>query len=283
MTMRRVMVGWLCVLFALPAGAQTLSMDRMRGQSEFGLRMDFGFPKEDGDLSSREAYWRNELHGQIAFGGWGAYFSVPLARNITSRAGREEFTAFGNLELGGFHTMGLGSGELVLRFGLTLPTADDSIGGFSTNAFSNYGRITDHINTQPNAMGARLSASPIFEFGPIFFKGDVGVDILWAVGDNAFGREEVEGFQAFFRGNIGLGANLGIVTLAIESVNLLTMADSAFAFGLVNSDKSIHTLTAGGWVNLSFVHPYVAFTVPLDDFSRERYGFVFTLGADIRI
>jgi hypothetical protein len=80
-----------------------------------------------------------------------------------------------------------------------------------------------------------------------------------------------------------MGANIGIVTLAIESVNMMTLADSSFAFGAAALDKSIHTVTAGVWANLGYISPYLAATVPVDELSRDNYGFVLTVGADVRL
>ncbi len=277
--MRNVVLVAALTAMAVPAWGQTFSMDRMRDQTEIGLRMDFGFPRDQArDVTVEETFFRTELHGQVAMGDYGGYLSIPLARNIVSGDGREEITAFGNLELGGFQKRDLGPLDLILRLGLTLPTADDSIAGFSTNAFSNFARVTDHLNTQPNTFGLRMSASPVWNAGVVFLRADVGVDLLW---DTA--QVTHDDFQSFFRANVGLGANLGIVTLALESVNMVTMADSSFAFGEAQLDQTIHTMTAGAWANLGVIHPYISFTAPLDELSRDAYGFVFSMGADIRI
>jgi hypothetical protein len=272
------------------AAAQTFSTDRMRNQTELGVRMDFGFPRDEGrDVTTDETFFRTEIHGQFAVGGWGGYVSLPLARNMVSGPSLEgeEVTTLGNLELGGFKSLEFGAMDLIVRFGVALPTSDDTMRGFSTNAFSNFGRVTDHINTQPNIFGIRLSASPMFSAGVFFIKADLGFDMLWdTAGQDAGETAEAvfhDDFQSFFRGNVSMGANIGIVTLAIESVNMMTLADSSFAFGAAALDKSIHTVTAGVWANLGYISPYLAATVPVDELSRDNYGFVFTVGADVRL
>ncbi len=271
----------LIVLTTLPAAAQTFSTDRMRDQTELGVRMDFGFPRDAArDVTTEETYFRTELHGQFTTGRWGGYASLPIARNI----GGEEVTALGNLEVGAFQIQDMGDMDLIVRVGLTLPTADTTMRGFSTNAFSNFGRVTDHLNTQPDVFGVRLSASPVFESGVFFLKADLGFDFLWDTGDRHAAEAVLQDdFQTFFRGNVSLGANLGIITLAVESVNMVTVADSNFAFGQASLDKSIHTVTAGAQANLGIVSPYLAFTAPVDELSRDNYGFVFTVGANVSL
>lgn len=275
---------WLLTLAVLstaapPALAQTFSLDRMRNQSEFGVRLDFGFPRDEGrEVTTEETFFRAELHGQIAVADWGAYFALPFARNLTQLEGREEVTSLGNLEVGGFNTIHFSTMDLIVRFGVTLPTSDGSIASYATNAYSNYGRITDHVNVEPNALGLRMSASPVLDMGVVFLRADIGVDLVFDTAD-----EKRNDFQSFFRANIGLGVNVGVVTVAVESANTITMADSEFTFGQEAGGRSLHTITAGTWLNFGMVHPYVAFSVPVDDYSRDTHGFVFTLGTEVRL
>lgn len=275
---------WLLVPCAMMlsssvAGAQTFSMDRQRAQNELGIRMDFGFAKQAGEVTSDESYFRAEVHGQLYMNDWGAYLSLPMARSMSSLDGASLNTALGNLELGGFHNMTMKWMDLILRFGAVVPTADRDVKAFGTSALANYGRVTDHINVQPGIIGVRASASPVLDWGVIFLKADVGVDMVFGVGD----EPTVDRFQSYFRGNIGLGANFGIVSIAVESVNLVTMADSKLMFGSRQRGQSIHAITGGLWAHLGWIHPYVSFSAPVDALSQRDYGFVFTLGADVRI
>ena len=92
-------------LLAPLAGAQYLSLDRQRTENEFGFRLDFGFPKVDGEMTADETYFRTEIYGQVVFGEGGGYLNIPISRNIVSVGPRDEVTTFGNLELGGFYTL----------------------------------------------------------------------------------------------------------------------------------------------------------------------------------
>lgn len=261
------------LLLPLSASGQYLSLDRQRDQNEFGFRLDFGFPKVDGEMSSDETYFRTEIYGQVAFGEWGGYLNIPISRNIVQVGPREEVTAFGNLEVGAFHTLSSSILDMVLRVGLTLPTADDTVGPVRTARFANFGRLTDQINVFPDIVGLRLSASPMLDFGVVFLRADIGMDLGFGFDDSA------DSVPTFFRANIGIGAKLPLVTAVVELANIVAVSDDR----LTLTDDSMHAITVGAFVDLPVIHPYVSATFPIDQDTRENYGMVFTIGADIRL
>ena len=289
----RLLLVTLCLGLSLPlcANAQTFSLDRQREQNEFGLRLDFGFIKKDGELTSDEALLRTEVYGQFVTGAFGGYMSLPLARSLSSE---EEFdrTAIGNMEVGGYWMTVAGPVDFIFRFGLSLPTADATLEGFSTNTYASVSRLNDQLNVEPGILGARLSVSPVIASDILFFRLDLGFDFIFRLRDLYPGQIDIstraqaaanDDFRLYLRANAGMGADFGLASVAIEFVNVISIADELMPYGVIAVERSMHAITVGTWFNLDIVHPYVAVTVPLDGSTTRTQGFALSTGVEVRL
>lgn len=253
---------------AAPARAQYVSLDRQGDQTHIGLRFDFGFPD---DAVDAEAFFRTEVYGQIAVAGWGGYASVPFQSEIDPKTDRDASAGIGNVEVGAFRVFGAGPVDLVTRLGLTIPTARDR----PLLGLAGFARLTDIIDTVPDTFGIRLSLSPDISFGIVFLRADVGVDLAIETEDHP-GRDALE---ASLRANVGAGVSLGLFSATVELVNNFALSDESFSIG----GDVASALAVSAAVNVLFLHPFIAFTFPLDEDSRAVYGFAFTFGAEARL
>ena len=182
--------------------------------------------------------------------------------------------------------------DFIFRFGLSLPTADATLAGFSTNTNAGLARINDQLNVEPGILGTRISLSPVIQSDILFVRLDVGFDFIFRVRDidgqrdsfNSRARRAAEDdFRLYLRANVGVGADFGLATVAIEFVNVVSLADELMPYGVVAVERSMHTITFGTWFNIDVVHPYIAFSVPLDPGTSENQGFSLTTGVEVRL
>ncbi len=268
-------------------------MDRQRDEHEFGLRFDFGFIKDDGSLRSDEAYLRTEVYGQFVSGTFGGYMSLPLARNMSGNANVDERTSIGNIEVGGFWMTVAGPVDFIFRFGLSLPTADASLEGFSTNSYAGLARLNDQLNVEPGILGTRLSLSPVISSDVLFARLDIGFDLIFRLRDigavpsaavTSRSRMAAEDdFRLYLRANVGVGADFDVAAVAIEFVNVISLADELMPYGVIAVKRSMHALSFGTWFTIDVVHPYLSFTVPLDAGTNRTQGFTVTTGVEVRL
>lgn len=273
------------------SSAQTFSLDRQREQHEFGLRLDFGFIKDDGTITADKSVMRTEVYGQFISGAFGGYMSLPLARSLSFGPDNER-TAIGNMELGGYWMTVAGPVDFILRFGMSLPTADASLEGFSTNANASLARLTDQLNVEPGILGTRISISPVINADILFFRIDFGFDFIFRTRElyrdtSAYSLRAQsaanDDFRLYLRANVGIGADFDLATVAIEFVNVISLADELMPYGVIAVERSMHAITFGTWFNLDIVHPYVAFTIPVDGGTTRTQGFALTTGVEVRL
>jgi len=87
-------------------------------------------------------------------------------------------TAVGNLEGGALYALHGGASDLLLRLGLSLPTASSSDrDGTFANILAAYARPTDFALAWPRTMWIRASASPVVWSGPAILRADAGLDL----------------------------------------------------------------------------------------------------------
>ncbi len=208
-----------------------------------------------------------DFFGQAVFGPAGVYVGLPIYSVFPEQGDSD--TALGNLELGGIYHAGFGVMGLTVRLGVVVPTSPpvDS-GGHINRSLASHARLTDIVQTLPDAITIRLGVSPqVDAFGFLFARADVGVDIVVSTED----RDT----KTLFRGNVAVGAGVGIFKVALELVNLGDVGSNSKAD---ISDQFHHQLA----MTLSFtppiVHPFISFITPLDDaMIGELY--VISLGA----
>lgn len=253
------------LLVAPAASAQYATMDRSSDEKMAGVQLDFVIPDKGNGF-----FLRTDLYLQATFGGAGAYLEFPFSTALPD--GKDNTTAMGNLEIGGVYNMGFSMLGLALRVGLVLPTASkDDLGKALTNAAANIGRLTDLIQGAPSVFGLRLALSPRFDaLGFLFARADLGVDIYFATGDNP------NDTLTFFRGNIAVGAGVGIFKAALELVNYGNVG-SGSPDGIAS--KFAHTFAVTLTFSPPIIHPYLAFVTPLDDGAR---GEVYVISAGIK-
>lgn len=252
--MRRITLS-LCTVatvlaIASAAHAQFRTMDRQ--QSRTGAEVQFNFVGLDDPTIGDVTIMRTDLYGEVGVFGMGLYGSLPVTRSIDGPGG--ETTAVGNLELGGVHKMSLtGPIDLVSHIGVTAPTASDSLNDIAINTFGSFARVGDlFFGSDPDRVSLRGATSPRWQSGPLFLRADVGLDVAIPTDD----RDT----EAAFRGNIGAGVDVLMLTLTSEISNVGILTESGTA-----SERFLHTLSLGATLNTPIAKPHLAYTTPLDD------------------
>lgn len=197
------------LLIALPAAAepQFVTLERADRESRIGLQGSLQFyPDVDDTIGLR-----TELFGQFAanlrgggvLGGYG-----HLALGFLMGNGDDE-SALSNVELGGFYVTDVSARtDLVLHFGLSLPTASDDPRKIVTNALTALERHYEFINIFPDSTALRLGVTLRTPLGiSAFLQGDLGADLqIDAPGNN----------DEIFHANLGIGAYATSVVIMAE-------------------------------------------------------------------
>ena len=278
--MRRSLMVALALL-ALPTSAQAqfIGMDRMDASLlKAGVRFDVLVPDPN-----KATYLRTELYGQASFYGFGGYISFPISSTFPDLG--SGLTAVGNLEIGGFVDRRLGPLHVVSRLGIGLPTATKDAPDRAANGAALMGRLTDSINTLPEALTLRMSLSPYFQMGIITVRADLGIDFALFLNSDTtslaarlIGADQT--YQAIFRGNIGIAVNAFIAQFSLDIVNSGIIGPSDFTRDRNNSDLWNHALAIGVSFKLPFIRPYIGYTVPLKDDTRKFVSAILTFGVE---
>src|SRR3954471_19490712 len=160
---------------ALEPPPGTLTLDRMDESARLGIQV--GFDKIDKVDLSDGFGMRYELYGQYVLPNrlLGLYAQVPFAHLFDFNGG--DHTALSNIDIGGFYLPTRRS-DLIVRLGLAVPTASESLNRSLTNIFTGFERLTDLLLTAANYTSLRLSVSTLQESGIAFFRGDLGFDLV---------------------------------------------------------------------------------------------------------
>ena len=225
-----------------------MTLDRMDASSRAGAQL--GWNKID-DVGVGDAFdMRLEPFGQYILPNRavGIYGHVPLAHRFD--LGADDGTGIGNLELGGFFLPARNS-ELIVRAGIAVPTASDSVSGAAANFDSRFERLTDFVLSGPSYTTLRLSGSTVRQWDMIFLRADLGLDTVLdkpsasANATSVFGRANVAGAVRAsgvdftlelvnliaFNGNVPSGLTNHLLHTAALSVR--TPGIDQFHFGLV--------------------------------------------------
>ncbi len=243
----------------VPMGAETpsgsapgfVTMDR----GDRGSFADFSLGTSLFGDNGPDSALRAEVYGQYVTpsgtGGYGTLTMSYLSFNDDSE------TAIGNLELGGLHNLRLNPmTELVLRGGISLPTAGDSQESIITNYANIYTRLTDFVNFAPEVTTLRLAASPIHRSGNLFLRADGGLDLIVS-------EPEGSDTDPLVRLNLGAGFNAGTVAVMAEFIAVGTTGDVGDG-----EDRFIHAMTLSARTNLGAQELFGALIIPTnsDDF-----------------
>ena len=249
------------------AGSPTFAtMDRQDGESKIGASLGWTFFDNDGpvDVSGLHV----DLYGHyVGASGLGGYGIVPLGwvfYDNPAPLDDDSESAIGNVEGGIVYVIMRGMNDFVLRGGITLPTADDSLQGFAANAASILGpRLTDLALAYPETLWLRLSASPILRSGQLVFRIDGGLDVALST-DNGDEPDPV------LRLNVGGGVDTGTVAVLGELVTVADLGDDSAAD---EDDDFLHTLAVSARFRAGSNEPGVAIGFPLDESVRDFMDF----------
>lgn len=239
----------------------TLTLDRMDSATRIGIQV--GFDKLDRTSISDGFVMRYEPHAQLVLPGHGGgvYGHLPVAHVFDFRG--KDTTGVGNLEIGGF-LLPLNASELILRFGLILPSGSDSGTDVYANYLAAFERLTDLLLAGANYTVLRLSASTVQEVGIAFFRGDLGFDL--ALDKPRNGRD------VFLRANAAAGLRLPGVDLSAELINIGFLDSSGSAARRFNHTGALAARTQG------VDQVYVGMVFPLDEDNFRGEMWIFSLG-----
>ncbi len=286
---RRLVVGVVCCgLVAGPASdaaaqahAPTFAtMDRMDGESHLGAQLGVVFLDNDGPDDFTPV--RLDLYGQfVSHGGLGGYGLVPIS---TSFSEGDDDTAIGNIEGGVFFIIARRDLELVLRGGITLPTADDDLSGMVTNVFAVLSRITDAATAlPPQTLWARLSVSPVLRSGQFVLRADAGLDVALSSDADELNPLDSDEPDPFLRLNVGGGIDTGAFAGLAELVTIGQLDDNDDIFDDTNGDDFTHTLAVSGRFGAGALEPGVALVFPLEDDLSDFYDLALVFSLEGRI
>lgn len=233
------------------AAGPFINMHRQDATSKVGAELTYHVLDDrlDGTLM------RFELHGQYmsASTGLGAYAQVPIGYVDDTN---DTTTAVGNVELGGMFLprSSLGTNNLIVYAGLTLPTSDDqdAVAVLLAHAL----RPHDLYLGIPKGVTGRVGISPMYENGNLYARLDLAADIMIDATD---GFDKNHALEL----NIGVGAHVTqTVTLTGEISTITVFGDDAQ--GDLDPDN-ITVLGIGARFNAGNVSPYLGVLFPLDD------------------
>ena len=251
---------------ALPGFAQ---LDRMSTVSSAGADLSYLSLDDDGAGDVFDVtVLRLDLHGQYIspVSRFGGYAQVPVSMVFGEG---DDSQSIGNLELGGIYAPRLGNPDVgvILRGGVTLPTAGDDVEDFLVNGIAALARPTDLALAIPEGLSLRLGISPVIRNQGFFGRADVGIDL----NINNSGNDTSDPILHY---SVGAGYDFGIAAIAAELANVTILGDDGFG------DSTVNMASVSGRVTQGQVHPFVAFLLPLDEDARETIDAVVALGVD---
>jgi len=249
------------------AGSPTFAtMDRQDGESKVGVALGWTFFDDDAfgpetDVSAA----RFDVYGHyVTPRGLGGYGQIALS---TIFSDEDDESGVGNVEGGVVYVIRTGMHDIVLRGGITLPTADDDEGAFA-NDFATWPRLTDLAMAVPETFWLRLSASPILRAGQFVFRIDGGID--FAVSSD--GEEP----DPLGRLNIGGGIDTGGVAILGELVTMTSLGDDDDVAG--DDEDFLHTAAISARFRAGALEPGIALGFPLDEDIRDGIEFFLIAG-----
>ncbi len=237
------------------------SVDRLTPVSTFGLAI--GYEVWDDD-SAIDTILGIDLSGHfVTPSGAGAYLTLPVSYISTDdvdfgpiQIDGDTETVIGNIELGGLYARPLGKrADFVVHLGIALPTADDDVDVGLLQPYASVPRYGDLVNRWPNSTWLRLGFSPMGTFGPFFWRGDIGVDLMIADED-----EETGQLSPVLRLNGAAGVDLGVADITAELATNVTNPDDDDA---ADDDEIGSTLAIGARFDGGNVQPGIALVLPV--------------------
>ncbi|HEU5055711.1 MAG TPA: hypothetical protein VFU21_04275 [Kofleriaceae bacterium] len=248
--------------------------DRQDGGSWIGGAITWA-PLEDAAFVGGGSILRLDVAGQyFTASGLGGYGVLPVAR---LSADEQDATAIGNLEGGALYALGAGPAGILLRLGLTAPTApaSDADGSFAT-ILAAYTRPGDFALAWPRTIWARASTSAIVQLGPALVRGDAGLDVAVAALD-----DDLDSPDPLLRLNGAAGLDLGLVA-AFAELSAITGIGSDDDGGIYEQDVAT-TAALSAHLRLPAIEPSLAVGLPLDSDVRDLIPFFVSAGVKLSL
>ena len=258
-------------------------LDRVTGRSE--LWLDAGWVDMGGGSTvdlSKFTVLHFDLGGEfISEQGFGAYgllpysvihtpdVTVPIVGTVVQS---DTVSDFGNIELGGLYALRTPKADAIFRVGFALPTAETGNIENGLGAFAAATRLGDLVDVWPHTTWLRMSASPTARFGPLFLRGDFGVDVTIAH-DDTYAK-----IGPIVRLGLGGGVDLGAADVTVELMNLFLNQDGN------NADNAWQELTIGARYTEGDVHPGLSIGIPLgvdQGFDNANLAIVGSIAANL--
>ena len=230
------------------------TMDRLTPQTTFGVEL--GYEVWDGD-SAIEAIIGLDVGGHfVSESGAGGYLVLPLSyistEDVAIFEGESE-VVLGNIEVGGMYARPMGrDADLVFRFGVALPTADDDLDVGLLQPYASVPRYGDLVLRWPDSTWLRLAVSPMGRAGIFYWRADVGLDVM--VDDD---DDTAADISPVVRVNVGGGVDLGTADLGVEFVTNVTSPEDD------NADETASTLALGARFGAGRTQPGIALILPV--------------------
>lgn len=204
--------------------------------------------------------------------GAGAYVRLPFAF-ATGTATTDSVTDLGDLEVGAIFSPRLGSSPVgvILRAGVTLPTGEKGTAG-AVGSAANLLALPDVLNSLPGATTLKFGVSPVLRAGAVFARLDLGLDWIADASNSAAGKA--------LHFNAGVGVDVGQGSIMLESENATLVSDGVA--GSSGNSITLDALAVSARLNAGRVAPYLAAVFPLDNDLRDIFGFMATVGIELR-
>jgi hypothetical protein len=256
-----------------------VTLDRGDARSIVGLDISYMFYGNTAGASITPMFF--DAHAQYVDPGLGlgGYVELPVGYFDASGDGPSTSgTGLGDLEVGALYvTPTVAPGlRIVLRAGLTLPTASTSESGVEANTLTFLPHLSDFYLVVPDGLSARFAASALWRQGTLFARADIGVDtnISAQSGDNV---------DTLLRGNLGFGVQLGQLALTAEFTSLYDHGDNGGNAQLL-STGAVAARYSGGRVS---VYGAIGFPITnthdLGGSDSAQYDVALTLGIEGRL
>jgi hypothetical protein len=272
-----------CATGLAPAGALAqppafVTVDRGDRVSRVGL--DFSLTTFD-----NASGYRFDIHGHhVTSEGFGGYAALPISYGSFDSSVIENEMVVGNVEVGGLYVVPAAPLDVVLRGGLTLPSAPRQLSKFQANAIAVRPRLTDIVTITPQSVWLRLAGSLVGQRGNVFFRGDLGVDVpLRRSFEVEIGPIDVDvDLDPLVRLNLGAGVIAGPVALIGELVTIANTGDYPGGGPIAGDDQNFeHNLALSIRLWDATVQPSASFVLALDDDANDAIDFMFVLGVQV--
>jgi hypothetical protein len=259
------------------------TMDRQTPMTTFGMSLGY----ESWDDSTLVGAPINTILSIDVFGqyvsesGVGGYLTLPLSYVSTEDINIPPFgtidgdseVAIGNIELGALYAGRLGkNADMLFHGGIALPTADDDGVGGALGPLASFTHYNDLVDRWPNSTWLRAGFSPMGRASIIFWRADLGVDLM--IDD----QDDVSDISPVVRVDVGGGVDLGQAEITAELTNTIVSTDND------NADDTQSTLALGARFKAGNTQPGLAIILPIgfgDAYDDFNFAVAFSVTARV--